>query len=165
MLSFTLYNNYYSIIDLKRKQFYFGACTMKTVGIIKSVDNDISEIEVFGDGSGCASCSTGSCASCSAAQNGRTYRAVNKHRFTLEKGKLVEVELPAGQAVSALLRVIVFPIILFFTFYSVVDILWSVSEGLKIAGGFLGLLMGFGLNFFVTGKMKKKEMPVITKIF
>ncbi len=137
---------------------------METTGIIKSISDDIIEIEVYGDGSGCASCSSGSCASCASAQNSRTYQAVNKNHFTLEKGKLVKVNLPTGQAVSALLRVIVFPIILFFTFYSIIDFFWKTSEGLRIAGGFLGLLTGFGLNFLITGKMKKKEMPIITKI-
>ncbi len=137
---------------------------METTGIIKTVNDDIIEIEVYGDGSGCASCSSGNCASCASAQNSRTYRAVNRNHLALEKGKLVKVDLPAGQAVSALLRVIVFPIVLFFTFYSITDMLWNTSEGLRIAGGFLGLIMGFGLNFLISGKMKKKEMPIITKI-
>ena len=138
---------------------------MKAIGIVKSISTDSIEIEVYGDGSGCASCSTGNCASCASAQNGRTYRAVNRNNFNLVQGKLVEVELPHRRAVSALLRVIVMPILLFFTFYSLVESLWNISEGLKIAGGFTGLLIGFGINFLFTGKMKKKEMPVITKLF
>ncbi len=136
---------------------------MKATGIIKSIDNDTVKIEIYGDGSLCSSCSTGNCSSCASAQNGRTYTALNRNNFDLEKGKLVEVELPAGKAVSALLRVIVFPILLFFAGYSFAESL-GASEGLKIAGGFSGLLAGFGINFLFTGKMKKKEMPVITKI-
>ncbi len=137
---------------------------MKAIGIIKEINSSFTEIEVFGDDEGCASCSTGNCASCAASGKSRIYKAVNSLNLELQSGIPVEIELPAGKAAAAFLRVIVLPLVLFFACYFAADLTGLTSAGFKIAAGFFGLLAGFAANFLIPGKMKHREMPVITKI-
>lgn len=140
---------------------------MKAIGLVKrtDIDNDITIVEIYSDSSGCTSCGSGSCLSGSNTKNGKTYRAVNRNKLILEEGTLVEVELPAGKAVRALFRVIVMPVILFFASYYFIGFFLITVGGLKIAGGFIGLILGFGINFIISGKIKNKEMPVINKLY
>lgn len=138
---------------------------MKQIGIVKEIDKDITTIELFDQHEDAASCSSGNCATCHAAQKRRTYSAINSYNISLRKGSLVEVELPVGKAVGAFFRVFIFPVILFIAFYFLVSAIWPAASGLKIVGGFTGLILGFGLNFLISPKMKKKEMPVISRIY
>ncbi len=137
---------------------------MKAIGIIKEIDSNFTEIEVFGDEVPCASCTTGSCASHAASGKTKTYQAVNSLNLELKAGIPVEIELPAGKAAAAFIRVIVVPLVLLFTCYFAAGFTAPASAGLRIAAGFFGLLAGFAANFLLSGKMKKREMPVITKI-
>ncbi len=137
---------------------------MKSIGIIRNIDNGIAEIEVVGDGTACTSCSSGSCASCSASGKTRTYKAVNSLNLELSAGNPVEIELPAGKAVIAFIRVIVVPLILFYSCYFTADLIGISPAGYKVIAGFLGLSAGFAANFLLAGKLKMHEMPTITKI-
>ncbi len=138
---------------------------MKEIGIVKEIDKDITTIEIFDQHTDAASCSSGNCTNCHTAHKRRTYSAINSYHISLSKGSLVEVELPMGKAVGAFFRVFIFPVILFIALYSLVAALWPTAEGLKILGGFAGLIFGFGLNFLITPKMKKNEMPVISRLY
>jgi len=138
---------------------------MKKIGIVKEIDKDITTIEIFDQHTDAAFCSSGNCANCSIAHTRRTYSAINSHHINLSKGSLVEVDLPVGKAVGAFSRVFIFPVILFIVLYTLAASLWPTAEGLKIIGGFAGLIIGFSLNFLITSKMKKKEMPVISRIY
>ena len=137
---------------------------MKSIGIIRNIDNGIAEIEVVGDGTACTSCSSGSCASCSASGKTRTYKAVNSLNLELSAGNPVEIELPAGKAVIAFIRVILLPLTLFFIFFFFAPYFVGKEAGLKVAAGFTGLLTGFSLNFLIPSKLKEKEMPDIVRV-
>ena len=137
---------------------------MKATGIIRSIDNSIITIEELGDAAICAGCSSGSCSSCGGS-SGRTYKAKNSDNLELKENVVVEIDLPAGKAIAALLRVIVMPVFLFFTCYLFIPRLFHSGEGMQIAAGVIGLLVGLGLNLLIPEKIREMEMPVITKIY
>ncbi len=137
---------------------------MKALGLVREISGDTVEIEAYGSMKGCASCSTGNCSSCSTSGRSRVYRVRNSRNLPLKTGSLVEVYLPAGKAAAAFARVIAMPLALFFSAFASAA-LFTPREGIKIAAGFAGLAAGIAVNFIVSGRIKDREMPDITRIF
>ena len=127
--------------------------------VIKT-DDDVVTL-ACGDSEGCKSCAAhGFCG----GVNDKTFEAWNKGGFELEAGSQVEVNLPTGKTIGSAFMVMIFPLILFFVFFYAVKLLFpGTGEGLQVLGGLAGIAAGFGINFFINRKPKKKALPEITK--
>ncbi len=137
---------------------------MKALGLVREISGDTVEIEAYGSMEVCASCSTENCSSCSTSGRSRRYKAKNSRNLPLKTGNLVEIYMPAGKAAAAFARVIAMPLALFFSAFASAA-LFTPREGIKIAAGFTGFAAGITVNFIVSGKIKNREMPDITRIF
>ncbi|MCF6335263.1 MAG: SoxR reducing system RseC family protein, partial [Spirochaetales bacterium] len=110
------------------------------------------------------SCSSGDCASCSSKGKSKLIQAINIKNLPLKPGSVIEMELPTGKALIAAFRVLIVPLLLFITAFTIVGNIPGTGEGLQVASGFLGLFGGFFLNFLFSKKYKMKEMPEIIRI-
>ena len=112
-----------------------------------------------GDSEGCQSCAAhGICG----GVNDKTFEAWNKNGLEIEPGAQVEVNLPTGKTIGSAFMVMIFPLLLFIVFFYAVRLLFDgAGEGFQALGGVVGIAAGFGINFLLNRKPKKKNLPEI----
>ena len=134
---------------------------MNTTGIIKEIKDSNIFVEMFDAG---ASCSSGSCASCSSKGTKKLVQALNSKELPIKQGTLIEMELSTSKALLAAFRVLIVPLILFIAGFMIFGNILNAGEGLQVTGGFAGLVAGFLFNILISKKNKFKEMPEIIRI-
>ena len=112
-----------------------------------------------GDAGACKSC--GGSAFCSVKE--RTFKAANSNNLDLKEGDEVSVFLPPGQTVLAAFMVMILPLLLFILFFIIGGRIFpSLSEGIKVLFGLVGLAGGFLISFIYSRLTRKTRVPVIT---
>ena len=93
----------------------------------------------------------------------RLFAARNPKSLTVKTGDRVEYFVAPSKAIKAGFFVLIVPLLAFFLFYYLTDILWAdASETAKVLFGVGGIAVGFVVNFAL--KNRTREYPEITKV-
>ena len=131
---------------------------MTEIGIVRKIDGELVEVAFHEE---CQSCEK--CGSCLTATRPRRFTAVNSRGLDLAAGDRVEYSVSPGKAIKAAFLLLILPILLFFPFYHAVAALASgVGEGLPVAAGLGGVVLGFGVNLLL--RRGRREYPEVLRV-
>lgn len=124
---------------------------------VLSIDGDIVTVGCIA--TGCSSCAGNSFCNI----QGKSFTAKNTAKLELKPGDLVEIYLPPGKTIFSGFMVLMFPLILFIAGFILTGrIRPGASEGLQALGGFMGLVLGFGIGYLF-GRIKKNSYTPIVQ--
>jgi sigma-E factor negative regulatory protein RseC len=109
------------------------------------------------------------CKACPAAKlfcniKTKEYKALNADDLDLAVGDVVEVYISPAKTIGYSFSVLIFPLIMFIAgYYLTAGVTKTLSEGIKIIGGAVGLASGFLAAYLYNSSTKKQQYPVITK--
>ena len=111
-------------------------------------------------------CSSEVCSSCKAGifcpgKSVNEFCALNSDKISLSEGDRVELYLPPWKTVFTLLRIFVFPLLMFLIFFFSALKFFKFSEYLSALCGLCAVALSFFLMYFYSGRNRKKMMPVI----
>ena len=126
-------------------------------GIVHKIEGDIVYLSCS---SACESCG----GSCVRGKEDQIIEVKNPQHFSLKSGDQVVYFVPALQAISAGFMVLIMPLILFILTYSACTLLLPAApEAVKVGSGFLGVVLGFLLNFLLRQK-KAQTYPEVVRV-
>jgi positive regulator of sigma E activity len=94
----------------------------------------------------------------------KNFQALNINNLELKTGDSVEIFLSPAKSIFFSFSILIFPLITFFIGYFLITrFIDGASDGIKITGGFGGLLSGFLIAFIYNSITKKNNYPAITQ--
>ena len=109
------------------------------------------------------------CKSCAAAKlfcniKSKEFKALNTNNLDLRTGDEVEIYLSPAKTIGYSFSILIFPLIMFIIgFYLIENLANTLSDGIKILGGFAGIAVGFIAAFLYNSFTAKQKYPDITK--
>jgi sigma-E factor negative regulatory protein RseC len=96
----------------------------------------------------------------------KEFQALNTNNIDLKTGDDVEIYLSPAKSIIASFSVLMFPLIMFIIgYYLTAKLTNTISDGVKVLGGIVGLGAGFISAFLYQYITRKQKSPVITKKF
>ena len=131
-------------------------------GTVTTIDKDIITV-ICGKPEYCKSCAA-SKLFCNVQT--KEFKALNTNSFDIKTGDDVEIYLTPAKTIGYSFSILIFPLIMFIAGYYLAEkAVNTLSEGIKILGGFAGLIAGFALAFLYNSITKEQKYPVITRKF
>ena len=129
-------------------------------GTVAAVDNNFVSI-TCGNADHCKTCAAGKLL-CNV--KAREFKALNTDNLDLKTGDIVEIYISPGKTIGYSFSILIFPLLVFLAGYFLTGKLTNtLSDGIKVLGGTIGLFVGFGIAFLYNFFTKKNQFPVITK--
>ena len=129
-------------------------------GTITAVDNNIISI-TCGNIEHCKTCAAGKLF-CDV--KAKEFKALNTDNLDLKTGDTVEIYMPPAKTIGYSFSILIFPLLVFLAGYFLTGKLTNtLSDGIKVLGGTIGLFVGFGIAFLYNFFSRKNQYPVITK--
>ncbi|MCL2480088.1 MAG: SoxR reducing system RseC family protein [Spirochaetaceae bacterium] len=131
-------------------------------GTVTAVDKNIITV-TCGDTSHCKTCPA-SRFFCKASEKGREFKALNTDNLDLREGDNVEVFISPSKTIGYSFSILIFPLLMFLAgYYLTANLTNTLSDGIKLLGGFAGLVIGFAIAFLYSSFTRKQQYPLITK--
>ncbi len=131
-------------------------------GTVTAVENNIISV-TCGKPEHCKSCAA---ASLFCNVKTKEFKALNSNNLDIKTGDDVEIYVSPSKTIGYSFSILIFPLIMFFIgYYLIAKLTNTLSDGVKIIGGFAGLAAGFAIAFLYNSFTKKQKYPVITKKF
>lgn len=139
---------------------------MKSKAIIRNISKLDVYVEPFKSepNENSSSCASGSCESCSQYSRKRLIQVLNPAKIPLGTGDIVELEISSSRIFAGLLRVLLFPLIVFAGFYLIAAYSFSAEEQVRILSGVSGFTLAILFNFLFKKKNSEKEKPSIIRV-
>ncbi len=126
-------------------------------GIVHKIEGDIVYLSCS---SACESCG----GTCGRGKEDQIIEVKNPQNFSLKSGDQVDYFIPALKAVSAGFMVLIMPLILFILTYAACTLLLPAApEAVKVGSGFLGVTLGFLLNFLLR-RRRAQTYPEVVRV-
>lgn len=128
-------------------------------GIVREIQNSGVFIEAFSSDStdGAPHCSSGSCEHCSHKGKTRLIEAEKPESLSLRVGSLIEFEIPSGMVLTAVLRILILPPVLFAIFFYLIGGTAGTITGIS------ALAAAVAVNLLLGKKSSGRERPVILR--
>ncbi len=108
----------------------------------------------------CKSCSNSFC-----GHKDRSFQAFNKKDIQLQKGDIVNVEIPTKSTIIVSFKILILPLIMFILFYFIaLKLLRIPGEPLQGAFGLLGLGLAFLFNLLTKKRGLNADLPQISEL-
>jgi len=131
-------------------------------GTVTAVDKNIITI-ICGNTDHCKTCPA-SKFFCKASEKGKEFKALNADNLDIREGDNVEIFISPSKTIGYSFSILIFPLIMFIiAFFITAKLTNTLSDGIKILGGFAGLVLGFAMAFLYSAFTRKQQYPVITK--
>ena len=139
-----------------------GEGRMYDRGTVTAVDKIVITV-ACGNADHCKTCAA-SKFFCKPSEKGREFKALNTDNLDLREGDNVEIFISPSKTIGYSFSILIFPLLLFLAgYYITANLTNTSSDGIKILGGFMGLVLGFAMAFLYSAFTRKQQYPVITK--
>ena len=92
----------------------------------------------------------------------KEFKALNTNDLDIKTGDRVEIYISPAKTIVYSFSILIFPLIMFIVgFYLTASLVNTLSDGIKILGGFVGLASGFAIACLYNYLTAKQKYPVI----